>query len=395
MSRWTILLVLFGVRTSMGYQFQAIPVLSPVLMHDLAMSVADIGILIGLYHSPGVLLALPGGALGARFGDKRLVVAGLVLMLVGGIVTVLGTTVSAQFSGRLIAGIGGVALNVLMTKMVADWFAGREMATAMGIYVNSWPVGIALALLTMPGIVALGGVAAGLWMVVALVLASLVALVALYRPPGEATGKPAALAKQWPEGMALVATATAGVAWGLYNAGLAVVFGFGTLMLTERGWPLASAGMTTSIVLWLVAVSVPLGGWLGDRSGRHSAVLLASLTAFAASLAFAGRSDAVLPAFVLLGIIGGLPAGLIMSLPQKVLGPEQRATGMGLFFTLFYLVQFAGPWAAGRLAKATGSSSVTFDLGAAMVVATIVCVLAFGVLARAGAGNTVVLAGRR
>jgi hypothetical protein len=37
-----------------------------------------------------------------------------------------------------------------MTKMVADWFAGKEIATAMAIFVNSWPAGIALGLLTLP-----------------------------------------------------------------------------------------------------------------------------------------------------------------------------------------------------------------------------------------------------
>jgi hypothetical protein len=37
---------------------------------------------------------------------------------------------TGQIAGRLVAGAGGVLLNVQMTKMVADWFAGREIATA-------------------------------------------------------------------------------------------------------------------------------------------------------------------------------------------------------------------------------------------------------------------------
>lgn len=62
------------------------------------------------------------------------------------------TSWSAQIAGRLTAGIGGVLLNVLMTKMVADWFAGREIATAMAIFINSWPAGIAVALMLLPAI---------------------------------------------------------------------------------------------------------------------------------------------------------------------------------------------------------------------------------------------------
>ena len=43
-------------------------------------------------------------------------------------------------------------LTVQATKMVADWFAGKEIATAMAAYVMSWPAGIALSLLTLPAI---------------------------------------------------------------------------------------------------------------------------------------------------------------------------------------------------------------------------------------------------
>ena len=41
-------------------------------------------------------------------------------------------------------------LNVLMSKMVTDWFAGKEIGTAMAVFLNSWPLGIALALLALP-----------------------------------------------------------------------------------------------------------------------------------------------------------------------------------------------------------------------------------------------------
>jgi MFS family permease len=68
-------------------------------------------------------------------------------MVVGGLVMAFGVGWPAQLSGRLLAGFGGVLLNVLMSKMVTDWFAGREIATAMAIYVNSWPFGIAIALM--------------------------------------------------------------------------------------------------------------------------------------------------------------------------------------------------------------------------------------------------------
>src|SRR6202161_43548 len=134
----------------MAFQFQSVAAVAPLLGDTFGVSLADIGTLIGLYFAPGVALALPGGAIGRQFGDKQTVLAALLLMLIGGLGMALSDSWSVQIAGRLISGAGGVMLNVQMTKIVADWFAGKEIATAMAIFVNSWPAGIAMALLTLP-----------------------------------------------------------------------------------------------------------------------------------------------------------------------------------------------------------------------------------------------------
>ena len=53
-------------------------------------------------------------------------------MTLGGLTMGLLPSWPPQIGGRLIAGFGGVMLNVMMAKMAADWFSGREIATAMG-----------------------------------------------------------------------------------------------------------------------------------------------------------------------------------------------------------------------------------------------------------------------
>ncbi|MGO4835637.1 MFS transporter, partial [Rhizobiaceae sp. 2RAB30] len=75
------------------------------------------------------------------------VLAGLLMMLAGELLMAASPSWSVEIAGRLTAGIGGVLLNVLWTKMVADWFTGRKIATAMAIFINSWPAGIAISLL--------------------------------------------------------------------------------------------------------------------------------------------------------------------------------------------------------------------------------------------------------
>ena len=79
------------------------------------------------------------------------------------------------------------------------------------------------------------------------------------------------------------------------------------------------------------------------------------------------RSGAVLPVVFALGLISGLPAGPIMSLPARVLQPQTRAIGMGVFFTLFFACMMLGPVVGGACAKCAGSAAAAFDFGAAMI----------------------------
>lgn len=360
--RWSILAVLFAARATMGFQYQSVATVAPLVSRDFGVSLADIGFLIGLYLAPGVALALPGGAIGRRLGDKPAVIAGLALMVAGGAIMALVPTWQAQIAGRLLAGTGGVLLNVLMSKMVTDWFAGREIGTALGIFVNSWPVGIALALVVLPPV---GNVAAAFGATAVLAAAGLVLVALLYRAPDspDAHGVHSGALR----GKALAAVIIAGAMWSLYNVAFAMVFGFGPTMLVEQGWSVTRAGFAVSIVLWLAILSVPIGGILADRTGRHGAILVASFIAFAALLVLASRTEAVLPTFVALGLIGGLPAGAIMSLPAIVLEPGTRAIGMGLFYTLHYTGMCAAPAVAGWLAARTGHAATAFDFGVAML----------------------------
>src|SRR5215471_18453530 len=82
-NRWVVLALLFAVRISTGIQYQAVASHSPQLMSGFVLSIADIGLLIGLYHAPGMILAFPGGAIGAWLGDRPVVLIGLALMAIG------------------------------------------------------------------------------------------------------------------------------------------------------------------------------------------------------------------------------------------------------------------------------------------------------------------------
>jgi MFS family permease len=364
-NRWGILAVLFAVRLTMAFQFQSVAAVAPLLGPKFGVSLADIGLLIGLYFTPGVALALPGGAIGKKFGDKATVLAALVLMLGGTLVMVFSDLWSQQIAGRLVAGGGGVLLNVQMSKMVADWFAGKEIATAMAIFVNSWPTGIALSLLTLPAIGTAHGVSAVYLAVAATIGLGTLLFAATYQPAAHAAAAVTASARL--DRDIIAAVIVAGVIWGLFNVGFAMIVSFGPSLLVEHAWSITAAGSAVSIVLWLSVLSVPLGGFVSDRIKRPQAVVVGGSILFALLMLALPRTSAVIPVVIALGLISGLPAGPILSLPASVLKPETRAIGMGVFYTAYYGAMMLGPVIGGACAKWAGSAAAAFDFGAAML----------------------------
>src|SRR5262245_22760782 len=94
--RWRMLGLLFLARAAMAFQCESVAALAPPLRERYGLDLGDIGFLVGLYLAPGIVLALPGGAVAARYGEKSALLVGLVCMLVGGGVMALTGSWSGQ-----------------------------------------------------------------------------------------------------------------------------------------------------------------------------------------------------------------------------------------------------------------------------------------------------------
>ncbi len=367
--RWRMLAVLFLARCALGFQFQSAASVGPVMIGQIGITYAELGLLIGLHTTPGVFLALPGGIIGQWLGDKRGVLIGFGLMALGGLIGGLGDSFAAACVGRVIAGTGNVFLSVLMTKMATDWFEGKELVTALSILFASWPMGIGLALLLVGPIAAGFGWNAGL--LAAAVLSAggfvLIAVFARERPPAAASpdGSPRQVFWRLSRRDLLAAT-LAGLVWSLYNQPALLIQGFAPSFLADRGTGPAGAGALVSLTTWTFLPAMILGGWLIQRTGAPKlGIVLSCLPLGLAMAALPFASPAAIPfLFALCGILTGAPTGAVMSLPAAWLAPSSRALGMGVFYTWHYVGMAATPALAGWLVDRSGNGDAPFFLGA-------------------------------
>ncbi len=374
--RWRILALLFLARIGLGFQFQTMASVGDNLGVAFGLDYAGIGLLIGLFMAPGLFLALPAGFSGRYASDRVLAVSGLCALALGGLVSAAAMDSWTVGLGRAISGAGFLLATLYFTKMVADWFDGREIATAMSILVMSWPFGIAMGQVGHAWLAEIHGwrvpfqVASGYCLLAAL------GVLVFYRtphdvPPVKSETPVLLTGAEW--GL----TICAGIAWGVFNAGYVVYLSFGPKVLEGMGQSALSAAGIISVGSWLMIFSGALCGQISDRFGRRDTILAICMIGAVVALTLLSVPGAGLPASLLFGLIGMAPAGVIMSLAGQAMHPERRAFGMGVFFTVYYAIMMAAPPLAGALFDATGNASRSLLIGIILFASVVPVALVF------------------
>jgi MFS family permease len=362
----------------MAAQFVSIGALAPVLQRDQNLDLGQIGILIGLYLAPGIFLAVPSGALASKIGDRNTIILSLILMVIGGSGLFLDDF-ALRCLARVVAGSGGVVLSVVATKLIADLFEDGQLSSAMGVFVISWPAGIALGLLLFPAVFQWTNLDIALLLNALLPAGALLMTAIVPVIPKNATS-PRALRDQM--GLVIIALVLAGSIWGALNAAFATMFSFVPTVFVEHGVGLTSATASVSTVLWLSLISIPLGAFLSGKARKPMWLILIGISTSAALTFALVRVHNPTIVLILIGIVSGLPGAAIMSLPARVLKPQDRAMGMAIFYTIYYFLMLTIPSLQGYWAKVAGSSSVNVDMAAALLTVTLLLVLVFELVAR-------------
>lgn len=344
---WLILAALALARIGFGYQFQTVASLGPDLIALFQLSYAAFGRLIGAFMLAGVFVALPLGALGRRFGDRWVLSGGLSLMIVGAVVSASGTGPAGIAAGRTIAGVGAVAMIVLQGKIIADFFTGRNFMLAIAVSVCAYPIGVGLAQIVLPPIGRLFGWQGGFLSGGAIVACALALFLASYRPTPHAAAVSRKFA--WPSRRECLLLAVAGTIWTAYTGSYAGYTSYIPATLTLRGDSLALIGLVMTIGTW---GNVPATMYGGDLAARFGALRILILGSAGLTVGILGTALAGFPLgwSVFVGVLGAIHPGVIMAVGALSSRPENRAVGMGLFYSVYYLGGTLSPllcgWAA-------------------------------------------------
>lgn len=359
-------------RIAFGYQFQTVGSIGPILIKQFGIDYTALGALVGAFMMLGIFAALPLGLLGRRFGEHLVVGIGLSLMAVGALICtdiggMLGAT-RAIFAGRCISGVGAVAMIVLQGKMIADWCHGRQLMLGLGISVSAFPVGVGMAQLIAPPLAQAYGWPAAFAFGAAIAALAAVWFIISYRPSPFAHPVPRSFSL--PGGRECAMVMIAGLIWTFYTASYASFLAYAPAMMTHRGDSPALIGLVITIATWGNVPAILLGGGFAMRLG-HVRLFLFGTLALGLGLAAIGWVGWPILCALLIGVVGSVHPSVIMAAGTLSARPENRAVGMSLFYSTYYVGGTIVPTLCGRAADLYGGAEGALFAAAAITLLAI------------------------
>jgi len=371
--RRTLAVVSAGNFVQLGARFLLGP-LVPLVLVDLSTSRSLMGLALTGLWATYALTQFPSGVLADRYGERRLLVAGLVGTAVGMTLLALAPTFALYALFVLVLGVGTGLFFSPATALLSRLFEERGGAlgwlTAAGALAGvAYPAAGSYVGVRYDWRVAVGLAAVA----VAPLLVATLALVPRVDPARPGRGFAAAV----DPGRIRELLGRPGVA---YTTLLAVVVSFTfqgvssflpTFLVQARGLEESTAGVAFGAVFALSAAAQPVAGRVSDAFSRDLA-LAASVVVAAAGLTVLLAVPGTVGTVVGVGVLGvGIAwPGVLQARFVDQFSDDERGYGFGLARTTYMFLAAPGSVVVGVLADAAG-----WTVGFGVVVGLLCCAL--------------------
>jgi MFS family permease len=362
--RWTMLAVSTMLVVLHTFVFESIPPVMNQLARDLGLSFTQLGSLMGAYTLPGAVLSVSAGILTARFGSRKAGFFGLTLILLGTVLAALSSGFGQLLAGRVVGSIGAAFVFIIAPMAVTNWFAGREIGLAMGIYNMAVPLGTILAFNGLGAVAGQYGWRVSIWLTSLAVLLVLVVNQALFREapqgaPGEQNTQKGITFRQflkeaqWSVWLLCLTIV-------LYSASILQVFTIGPSYFSEVYGNSVNPDLLSSLPMIVSLILGPLAGRLIDVTGKKHWMIYGGSLGSALLLFLVPSGINPMSAMLLLGIFIAVLLPSIFAFPADILQPGHDGIVFGLIGACFGLGIFLGSLMVGVIRDLSGGFDATF-----------------------------------
>jgi len=359
-----VLALVTGAHTLGAVCVLAVAPLSPLILDDLGLSRAQVGLLLPAIYLGGILMSLPAGWITDRLGARWTLAAGQALTgaLVGA--AAWSPSLPAMLPLLCVGGLGWAVVNPATGRAVLERFPARERGFAMGVKQTGLTLGGVVAALTLPHVAAAHGWRAALAIAAGASLVSALAVALGLRGGTGAIGAPGEHARFSELGQFLgrrpfVVLLACGLALSCVQSS---VIAYVTLFARET---MALSVAAAAGLLAAAQVGGTLGrlGWgaASDRlfgGRRRPGVVINACLGAVTYLVFASGVALPLPIAAAVALLAGVGAlgwmGLYLALAAEVGGARYAGLLTGVAVGAAWSGVLVGPPLFGALLQATG-----------------------------------------
>jgi MFS transporter, ACS family, hexuronate transporter len=407
---WVMVAMLFAAGGISFLDRAALSVVAPLIVRDLHLDPASLGIVFSTFFIGYSVLCFAGGIASDRYGPKRVLLFAMLFWSLFCGLTAAATSLASLVVVRVLFGMAEGPFLTNSSKLIGNWFPAARRGTAVSIAHSGTTLGGAIA----GPVVGYLALAYG-WKVSFIAIAAIGfawtlgwSFAGRDRPAHSAdTDAPAGTRSDPPgqRGSPVTLDVRPIGTIGSYIRQPAVLaisvafFGFGYLLYFFLSWfpsyltmerHLSLKDMSVvSVIPWLMGfVGYILGGIVSDylcrKTGRavfaRKIVLVLSLLAAAVCVALAGYADSVISAAALMGtsiLFLYMSANCYWALILDMIVSARVGAIGGFVHMIGNFSGIAAPAITGYLVQRTGSFSSAFGLAGAMALLGSLCVAVF------------------